>query len=125
MRGEDATRPYWDDIGLVKLLAGLFIGPAVWLTNLQVNYSLVKWACASGHADLLPLISGVALALVAGGFMLSWRCFSRVRADADPRGARVVDRSYFLAVAGLSLNAIFALLIATSGALHFIVSPCE
>jgi hypothetical protein len=122
---KEAARPYWDEIGLVKLLAGLFIGPAAWLLNLQVNYSLVKWACASGHAEVLPAFSGAAFALVAGGFILSWGCFSRLRGQADPRGGQVADRSYFLAVAGLWVNAVFTLLIVTSGSLHFIVSPCE
>jgi hypothetical protein len=122
---EEAARPYWDDIGLVKLLAGLSLGPAAWLLNLQVNYSLVKWACASGNPQLLPIFSAAALALVIGGLGLSWWCFSRLREQAAPSGGRVVDRSYFLAVAGLWLNALFALLILTSGSLHFIVSPCE
>src|SRR5688572_24665729 len=98
---DEVARPYWDDVGLVKLLAGFFIGPAAWALNLQINYSLVKWACASGNPQALPLFSAAALALVAGGFGLSWWCFSRLRTEATARGDRVVDRSYFLAVAGL------------------------
>jgi|SRR5688572_25796604 len=121
----DAARQYWDDIGLVKLLAGAFIGPAAWALNLEINYSLVKWACASDTPQLLPMVSSVALAMVAGGFALSWWCWIRLRAGADSDGGRVVDRSNFLAVAGLGRNGLFALLILTSGALHFIVTPCE
>jgi hypothetical protein len=103
----------------------LFIGPAAWALNLEINYSLVKWACASSNPQLLPIVSAAALALVVGGLGLSWWCFSRLHGQAAPPGGRVVDRSYFLAVAGLWLNALFALLILTSGSLHFIVSPCE
>jgi hypothetical protein len=121
----DAVRPYWDDVGLVKLLAGFFLGPAAWGLNLEINYSLVKWACASGTPEALSLLSLGALALVAIGFTLSWRCYAQLRPQADLRGGAVVDRSYFLAVAGLWLNALSALLIVTAGALHFIVSPCE
>ena len=124
IRGEVA-RPYWDDVGLVKLLAGMFIGPAAWALNLEINYSLVKWTCASGNSEVLPILSAAALALVAGGLGLSWWCFSRLRQQAAVQGGRVVDRSHFLAVAGISLNALFALLILTSGSLHFIVGPCE
>ena len=123
--GGEAARQYWDVIGLVKLLAGVFVGPAAWALNLEISYSLVKWACASETPQLLPLLSATALAMVAGGFGLSWQCWSQLRAGADPEGARVVDRSHFLAVTGLGLNALFALLILTSGALHFIISPCE
>jgi hypothetical protein len=123
--GGEAARRYWDDIGLVKLLAGVFVGPAAWALNLEINYSLVKWACASDTPQLLPLLSAAALTMVAGGFALSWQCWTRLRGGADPDGARVVDRSYFLAVTGIGLNALFALVILTTGALHFIVSPCE
>ena len=119
------ARQYWDDIGLVKLLTGVFAGPLAWGLNLEVNYSLVKWACASGRVPLLTLVSIVALIVVMAGFALSWRCWRELDDRARLHGGRVVDRSYFLAVSGLGLNALFALLIATSMSLHGIVSPCE
>jgi hypothetical protein len=121
----DGARPYWDDVGLVKLLGGVVIGPVAWGLNLQINYSLVKWACASGVPATLPMFSALALALVSCGVVVSWRCMSRLRGRADLNGSRVIDRSYFLAVTGLALSALCALLIVTSGALHLIVSPCE
>jgi hypothetical protein len=121
----DAARPYWDDIGLVKLLTGVFIGPLAWALNLEINYSLVKWACRSETPQVLPMLSGAALLLVIGGLVLSWHCFAQLRREADPRGGRTVDRSYFLAISGLALNALFALVILTSAGLHFIVSPCD
>jgi hypothetical protein len=121
----ERVRPSWDDIGFFKLLAGVFVGPLAWGLNLQINYSLMEWACGTGHATVLTLVSVVALIAVVAGFALSWRCWTRLRNDADLRGARIIDRSYFLAIAGLSLNALFALLILTSVSLHGIVSPCE
>lgn len=121
----EPVRPYWDDIGLFKLLAGVFVGPLAWGLNLEINYSLVRWACGSGHAAVLTLVSVVALIAVVAGFAVSWRCWTRLHDDADLRGAGVIDRSYFLAIAGLSLNVLFALLILTSMSLHGIVSPCE
>jgi len=120
----EPARQYWDDIGLVKLLAGVFAGPVAWGLNLEVNYSLVKWACESRQVMVLTLVSVVAFIAVAAGFTLAWRCWTRLRVDADPRGARVIDRSYFLALAGLGLNALFAVLIVTSVALHGVVGPC-
>jgi hypothetical protein len=124
MRPEPA-RQVWDDVGLVKLLAGVFTGPIAWGLNLELNYSLVKWACNSGHLWVLTLVSLVALIIVAGGFTLSWRCWTDLHEQADLRGGQVIDRSYFLAVTGLALNALFALLIAMSVSLHGIVSPCQ
>ena len=121
----DVARPYWDDIGLVKLLTGVFIGPAAWALNLEINYSLVKWACRSSTPQVLPLMSGAALALAMFGLIVSWRAFAELRSRANLKGGRVSDRSYFLSVTGISMSAVFALLILTSGALHFIVGPCE
>jgi hypothetical protein len=123
MRSEPA-RQYWDDVGLVKLLAGVFAGPIAWGLNLEVNYSLVKWACASGQVMVLTLVSVVAFIAVAAGFAASWRCWTRLPDDTDLRGDRVIDRSYFLALTGLALNALFAVLILTGLALHGVVSPC-
>ena len=125
MTRNDVVRPYWDDIGLLKLLMGIFIGPAAWALNLEINYSLVKWACRSAMPQVLPLMSGAALALAVFGLIASWRACAELRAQAHLHGGRVSDRSYFLSVAGISLSAIFALLILTSGSLHFIVGPCE
>jgi hypothetical protein len=123
MRSQPA-RQYWDDIGLVKLLAGVFVAPLAWALNLEINYSLVKWACESDSSSVLTLVSFLAFISVATGFALSWRCWTELH-EADLRGGRVVDRSYFLAVAGLGLNALFALLIAMGVSLHGIVDPCQ
>jgi hypothetical protein len=124
MRSE-VPRPYWDGAGLVKLLTGVFVGPLAWGLNLEINYSLVKWACRSDNPQVLPILSAAALVLVAGGLALSWGCLTQLRAEGDPKGGRVVDRSYFLAAAGIGVSALCALLIVTGGALHFIVGPCE
>lgn len=125
MREQGSAPAYWDDAGLAALLAGLFAGPLAWGLALQLNYSLVKWACLGGWPSVLSLFSGVALLLVAGGFWLSWRAWQALRGSADLKGGRVTDRSYFLAISGLGLNALFALLILTSVALPFIVRPCQ
>ena len=121
----EAARPYWDGIGLVKLLMGLFMGPAAWALNLELNYSLVKWACRLDMPLVLPLVSTAALAVALAGLTVSWLAFKELRAHAHPDGGRVPDRSYFLAVAGIGLGALSALVILTSGSLHFIVGPCE
>jgi hypothetical protein len=124
MRSEPA-RQYWDDIGLLKLLTGVFVGPLAWGLNLEINYSLVKWACNSGRAPVLTLVSLIALLAVVGGLVLSWRCWTELREAASLRGGSSIDRSYFLALAGLGLNALFVVLIATSASLHAIVDPCQ
>ncbi len=123
--GGVGARAYRDGAGLTLLLAGLFTGPVVWGATLQLNYSLVKWACLGGRPLVLSLFSLIAFALVSGGFWMSWRAWRTLRADADVKGGAQADRSYFLAVSGLWLNALFLLLILTSSALPFLVNPCQ
>ena len=52
----------------------------------------------------------------------SW---AKLRDVAIDEGAHMEDRSYFLALAGLGMNATFALLILTSLIPRYFLSPCE
>ena len=124
MGGHEA-RDYWEHVGLVMLMAGFFAGPAAWFLDLQISYAMVKWTCEHDlRWSLLPISLG-SLLLVAGGSALSWTSFVKLRGEAAEDGARIVDRSYFLALGGLALNAIFGLLILTSLAPRLLLSPCE
>jgi hypothetical protein len=123
--GSHAARNYWEDVGLAKLVIGFLLAPFAWLLDLQVSYATVKWACAADRRDVLLLLPLGSLALIALGTWLSWSCYRLVRDRADAEGAGVQDRSYFLAIAGLAMNAFFLLLILTSYAPRYVLSPCE
>jgi len=123
--GARPARHYWEDVGLVKLLAGFLLAPFAWLVDLEVSYVTVKWACANDARGVLFLIPVASLALVAFAGWLSWSCWRTLRADANLQGGRMEDRSYFLALAGLAMAAVFGLLIVTSLAPRYFLSPCE
>jgi hypothetical protein len=123
--GGHAAQDYWEHVGLVKLVTGLLLPPFAWLLDLQVSYATVKWACAADARSVLLLLPIGSLALVALAFWMSWSCWTILRADASLEGARLQDRSYFLAIGGLAMSAVFALLIATSYAPRYVLSPCE
>ena len=124
MGGHEA-RDYWEHVGLVKLMAGFLLPPFAWLLDLQVSYATVKWACAADQRAVLLLLPLGSLALIAFATWLSWSCWVLLRDGAVPAGARMQDRSYFLAVAGLAMSAVFSLLIVTSYAPRYFLSPCE
>ncbi len=124
MGGHEA-RDYWEHIGLAKLLGGFLLAPFAWLLDLQVSYSTVKWACAADHRSVLLLFPVGSLAMIAVATWLSWSCWTMLRDEANIEGGRMQDRSYFLAVAGLGMNALFFLLIVTSYAPRYFLSPCE
>jgi len=123
MGGHEA-RDYWEDWGLVLLWVGLLSGPIAWFFDQGLAYVAVKPVCAGGAADVLTAITVVALALVAGGGWTAWRCLAQLRGAAED-GRRLVDRSYFMAAVGVSLNVLVALLIVTAGISRFMLSPCE
>ena len=124
MGGHEAEH-YWEHVGLRMLMAGFLLGPLAWFLDLQVSYALVKWACRSDARGVLLAIPIGSLALVGLGAWMSWSCWTKLRGTADPEGGRMEDRSYFLALAGLASNGIFALLILTSIAGRYLLSPCE
>jgi hypothetical protein len=123
--GGHAAQDYWEHIGLAKLMGGLLLPPFAWLLDLQVSYATVKWACAADARGVLLLLPLGSLALIAFSAWLSWSCWTMLRREAGFDGARMQDRSYFLAVAGLTMSAVFALLILTSYAPRYFLSPCE
>ena len=123
--GSDAARNYWDHAGLAKLVVGFLLPPFAWLLDLQVSYATVKWACAADAPSVLLLLPLGSISMIAFATWLSWSCWTTLRYEATPEGPRMQDRSYFLAVAGLAMSAVFLLLIVTSYAPRYFLSPCE
>lgn len=116
---------YWEHKGLVLLMGGLLLAPLAWFLDLQISYATVKWACAEGRRDVLLLIPAASLMLIALAASMSWRCWRTLRHQGRPDGGEMEDRSYFLAIAGLSMSAVFALLVLTSLVPRYLLNPCE
>ena len=124
--GGDEARDYWEDAGLVRLVAGVLLPVAAWALDVQTSYALVKWSCATGVRGPLLMVPAFSLGLVAWAAVLSWGCWRRLREERpEDDGSRLVDRSYFLAVAGLSLSAITTLFVLTTFMPRLWLSPCE
>lgn len=104
--------------------AGLYAGPVAWMVSTQANYSLVPWECA--HQVRVVAILGFSLALVslAGGF-LSWRAWSMAsRAPASAEGQGGQPRR-FLALIGMAMALLFAIVIALHGTAGLVFHGCE
>lgn len=123
--GGHAARSHWEHAGLAMLIAGFLLPPFAWLLDLQVSYAMLKWTCEHDRRALILLMPLGSLALVALGAGLSWTCWRDLRGRAQGDGGRMEDRSYFLALAGLAMSAVFALLILTSITPRYLLSPCE
>jgi hypothetical protein len=102
----------------------LAAGPLAWTIDQGLGYPLVKPSCAHGSEWTLLVVSAVSLIVSGVGSRLGWVCLRRLRGACDGGGARV-DRSYFLAVVAVGLNALIALLIVAAAIPMFFLSPCE
>ena len=103
---------YWDHSRLTVLVAGIVLPPLAWLLDMQVSYSLVKWACAHDRQWVLFVMPACSLTLVAATMLFSWQT------------SRQTNR-HLLALSGLAMSVLFAVLILVSLVPRALLSPCE
>ena len=115
---------YWDGRGLVLLWLAMAAGPAAWALNQLAGYALVKPVCRGDAVGTLLIIAVIALLIAVTGGAVAWSHAQKLR-HADLKGERPEDRSLMLAVSGVALNALLALLILTSASAPAFLSPCE
>lgn len=109
----------------LPLWSGILAGPIAWALDLLVSYALVKWVCVSRGYVVLHGVTLLALAIVMGGAMLSWRALRHTRADAKTDGGRPRERARFMAVLGLTLCALFALQIVAGAIPIWVLDACQ
>lgn len=117
-------RSYWDGRGFLLLWLAIAAGPAAWAVNQLAGYALVKPVCRADAAGTLVILAATALLITVAGAALAWSQALKLK-NADLTGERTEDRSLMLAVSGVALNALLALLIVTSASAPAFLSPCE
>jgi hypothetical protein len=120
-----APRSYWDGAGLAKLWCAFIAAPLAWLIDLESSYAIVGWACSHDRRDVLFLIPAGCLGAIGVAAWLCWSAWNDLRREAEFEGGSVEDRSRFLAVIGLMMSATFALLVVTTFAARYLLSPCD
>jgi len=60
-----------------------------------------------------------------GAWTAMRRCLLMLREGVTDDGARIIDRSYFVAIVAIGMNLLIAILIVTSVIPQFLLSPCE
>ena len=125
MRAED----YWREPGAPLLLwAGLFVAPAAWALNLQANHMLSAFACEGWWRPAFHVVTLITVSIALTGVWLAWRSWQTLR-DADGRQEvralrHRIERSRFMAAAGLVLSAYFALTIMAQWIPALFIEPC-
>lgn len=104
--------------------AGLYAGPFAWFISTQGNYALVPWVCAH-KLPVIPILAAVLIMVSLFGAVLSWRAFASSGAvpHGDSTGAGRPHR--FVAVVGIMMAMLFALVILVQGAAGVVFDGCE
>jgi hypothetical protein len=109
--------------GVGELWAGLLVGPTSMLMQLEINYALVLWSCATGHTWPLHLVSVFALLVTVLAGFLAYRIWRRLATDEDSGGP--LARSRFMAAVGILISLLMVAVIVAQWLPVFIHHPCE
>jgi hypothetical protein len=121
----EAVKDFKEGAGPVALWAGVLAGPLAMLTQLEVNYALVLWACGAGREWALHVVALLALVVTVAAGLLSWRNWRLAGANWDDEGAGVIPRSRFMSVVGVLISALTALVVVAQWIPIFVYGPCE
>lgn len=107
------------------LWLGILGGPLLWFANQQINYLLVRWACAHDRLFVLHLNSLLFLALAAALTFKARRDWKRIRAGGDDLMETESHRRSFMAGVGLASSALFTFAIVVQWIPNLLLDPCQ
>lgn len=111
-------------VSTAELWCGILIGPAAWVIDQGLSYSLDQHACSTGHFYLLHVITACCVVLALTGALVAHRQLRRVP-EGQEDGGTPRDRSWFMAWMGILMSVEFALVIIAMAVPKIILSPCD
>jgi hypothetical protein len=121
------------NIGILSEWFGVSAGPVLWSVRLAASYIMVAIGCQAGFVQpqiiglsgieipvALMSIAAVIITLLAAG--ISWGNWHRLKDSNGRNGPR--DRSWFMAVSGMALSVLFAVVMLVETAPIFFLAPC-
>jgi len=107
----------------------MWIGPLLpavaWAVQMQLNYWLLRGACARASNLALRSVFLVAIVSVFIGGLGCWLAWLRLKDIWPTRHREQQERSRFLAVLSLLMAAMFLLVIIAQGVATLIFDPCQ
>lgn len=119
---EQARLTRWP--GLLSLTLGIVVGPIAVLVNEELIYVTNMWACGTGKQLAMHVVPILCLAVTLGAGLLAWRDWDRVGRGVEDEAATVDSRSRFLALGGMAISALSALLILAQWLAIFVFGAC-
>ena len=108
-----------------QLWAAVFAGPAVWFLGMLTNFALAPWACALGWKPAGFAVTLVALAVTLTAGLISWKLWRAAGLEMPGEIGGTVARDRSLALSGVLLNAMFALVIIAQTIPNIVLKACE
>jgi hypothetical protein len=109
----------------VLLWIGLLAGPIAWALHEQVSYMTAETACHSGTVIYQHLATLGTLLLALAGLLIAWRRLQRAPESSTEKGDPRASRIHFMALAGVTCSAWFALVILAAWIPNLILGPCQ
>jgi len=112
-------------MSLIALWTGMLGGPIVWLAYLEAAYALTPSACVAGNKHVLALVTLAAFVATAAIVFLSWRAWRASGAETATEHGDIIGRSRFMALSGLGLSTLSALLVIASAIPIAVLGACD
>jgi hypothetical protein len=110
--------------GLLSLTLGIVAGPIAVLVNEELIYVTNMWACGTGKQLAMHVVPIICLLVTLGAALLAWRDWDRVGRGIEDEAATIDSRSRFLALGGMAVSALSALLILAQWLAIFVFGAC-
>jgi hypothetical protein len=123
VRPEAAPREH-PPVSDVALWTSVLTGPIVFLLNLQVNYTMVDWACNTCNDWTLHVAHAVALLVSLASALLGRSLWTRIGGGWPDSMAGSESRSRLLAVVGTIGGAGFAISILAQWITVMVLGAC-
>jgi hypothetical protein len=102
----------------------ILAGPLVWLACLTLGYALVPWACVTGRSFVIHLVMLAGFVVAAATAFLGWRAWHIGGAGSATEEAAPTGRHRFLALVGIGMGAVSALVLLANEIVTVILGPC-
>jgi hypothetical protein len=100
------------------------LGPIAALANEELIYVGNMWACGTGRQLAMHVVPIICLIVALGAGLLAWKDWVRVGGGTEDEAATVDSRSRFLALCGIAVSALSALIILAQWLAIFVFGAC-
>ena len=109
---------------MLTLTLGLVLGPVAVLVNEELIYVTNMWACGTGKQAAMHIVPLICLLATLGAEFLAWADWVRVGRGVENEAATIASRSRFMALGGMAISALSALLILAQWLAIFVFGAC-